>query len=85
LQEFIILDLQLFAGEKTEKATPRKREEARKKGQVFRSTDLNSAFIILTVFAVINFGFPYMLESMEDPPPYNLWPRQFLFHVRPPI
>ena len=65
MQEFIILDLQLFAGEKTEKATPRKREEARKKGQVFRSTDLNSAFIILTVFAVINFGFPYMLESME--------------------
>ena len=65
MQELIFLDLQLFAGEKTEKATPRKREEARKKGQVFRSTDLNSAFIIITVFAVINFGFPYMLDSLQ--------------------
>jgi len=65
LQDLIFLDLQLFAGEKTEKATPRKRQEARKKGQVFRSTDLNSAILIITVFAVINFGFPYMLESLQ--------------------
>ncbi len=65
LQKLLYLDLQLFAGEKTEKATPRKREEARKKGQVFRSNDLNSAFIILSVFAVIYFGFPYMLDSMQ--------------------
>ena len=30
-------------GEKTEKATPKRREEARKKGQVARSQDLNGA------------------------------------------
>jgi flagellar biosynthetic protein FlhB len=35
------------AGEKTEKATPKRREEARKKGQVARSTDLNGAVIML--------------------------------------
>ena len=33
----IRFDLQLFAGEKTEPATPRRREEARKKGQVARA------------------------------------------------
>lgn len=65
MQQLIYLDLQLFAGEKTEPATPHKREEARKKGQVFRSNDLNSAFIILAVFAVINFALPYMLESLQ--------------------
>ena len=61
----VFLDLQLFAGEKTEKATPRKRQKAREKGQVFRSTDLNSALILITVFAVIFFGFSYMLDSVQ--------------------
>ncbi|MFD2878759.1 EscU/YscU/HrcU family type III secretion system export apparatus switch protein [Paenibacillus rhizoplanae] len=28
------MDLQLFGGDKTEKATPKKRQDARKKGQV---------------------------------------------------
>ncbi|MGB4432030.1 MAG: EscU/YscU/HrcU family type III secretion system export apparatus switch protein, partial [Limnochordia bacterium] len=32
-------NLQLFAGEKTEPATPRRREEARKKGQVAKSAE----------------------------------------------
>lgn len=35
------------AGERTEEATPRKREEARKKGQVPRSRDLNTALLML--------------------------------------
>lgn len=34
--------------EKTEQPTPRRREDARKKGQVARSQELNSVFIILT-------------------------------------
>lgn len=45
------LDLQLFNQEKTEKATPKKREESRKKGQVAKSSDLPGAFILLFVFA----------------------------------
>jgi flagellar biosynthetic protein FlhB len=63
--EGLIFDLQLFAGEKTEQATPRRREEARKKGQVFRSVDLNSAIIILASFAVVYFTFPYTVQSIK--------------------
>ncbi|GIQ68628.1 flagellar biosynthetic protein FlhB [Xylanibacillus composti] len=44
------LDLQLFAGEKTEKATPKKKLDARKKGQVAKSNEIPSAFIMLFVF-----------------------------------
>ena len=35
--------------DKTEKATPKKREEARKKGQVAKSADLNGAVVLLAV------------------------------------
>lgn len=51
------LDLQLFAGEKTEKATPKKRQEARNKGQVAKSQDLTGAFIMLAGFlSLLAFG-----------------------------
>ncbi|MCX7568532.1 flagellar biosynthesis protein FlhB [Tumebacillus sp. DT12] len=47
----IRLDLQLFAegggGEKTEKATPKRRDDARKKGQVARSQELGQAIVLL--------------------------------------
>lgn len=45
------MNLQLFAGEKTESATPKKRQDARKKGQVAKSMELPSAFILLFSFA----------------------------------
>ncbi|WP_370741203.1 flagellar biosynthesis protein FlhB [Longirhabdus pacifica] len=41
------LDLQLFAQEKTEKATPKKRQESRKKGQVAKSNEIPGALILL--------------------------------------
>ncbi|MGX9133678.1 flagellar biosynthesis protein FlhB [Rummeliibacillus sp. JY-2-4R] len=44
------LDLQFFAGEKTEKATPKKRQDSRKKGQVLKSQDITSALVLLSVF-----------------------------------
>ncbi|MCZ0755294.1 flagellar biosynthesis protein FlhB [Anoxybacillus sp. J5B_2022] len=50
------LDLQFFAGEKTEKATPRKRQEVREKGQVAKSADLNTAIVLLFVFAALLFS-----------------------------
>jgi flagellar biosynthetic protein FlhB len=37
----------MAANEKTEKATPKRRDEARKKGQVARSADLNGAVVML--------------------------------------
>lgn len=48
------INLQLFTGEKTEKATPKRRREAREKGQVLQSKEINSALILLFVFLSIN-------------------------------
>lgn len=51
------LDLQFFAGEKTESATPKKRQDARKKGQVAKSPELPGAFILFFTFlSFIMFG-----------------------------
>lgn len=51
----ISLDLQFFAGEKTEKATPKKRSDARKKGQVLKSQDVSAAALLLIMFAFMFF------------------------------
>lgn len=49
------MDLQLFADtEKTERATPRRRQEARKKGQVAKSMELGVAVSLLGVFLLLN-------------------------------
>lgn len=51
------LNLQLFSGEKTEQATPKKKQDARKKGQVAKSSELPGAFILFFSFlAFILFG-----------------------------
>lgn len=47
------LDLQLFSGEKTEKATPKKRSDARKKGQVVKSAEISGASILLFTFLIL--------------------------------
>lgn len=43
--------------ERTEKATPRKIEEARKKGNVARSMDVNTAVVLLAAVAIIRLQF----------------------------
>ncbi|WP_018975017.1 flagellar biosynthesis protein FlhB [Saccharibacillus kuerlensis] len=43
----------MFAGEKTEKATPKKREESRKKGQVAKSQELPAAAVLITAIAIL--------------------------------
>jgi flagellar biosynthetic protein FlhB len=51
---------------KTEKATPKRREEARKKGQVARSADVNGAVVLTAgLLALTAFG-PKMLEEMRQ-------------------
>ncbi|MBM7598579.1 flagellar biosynthetic protein FlhB [Virgibacillus halotolerans] len=51
------LDLQFFAGEKTEKATPKKRQDERKKGKVAKSQDINTAILLLSaLMTLIIFG-----------------------------
>lgn len=52
----LLINLQLFAdsgGDKTEKATSKKRQEARKKGQVLQSREITSAVILMLVFITI--------------------------------
>jgi len=54
----------MASGEKTEKATPKKRSEARKEGQVAKSKELNSAFTLLFSFLMLSFWFRYMLQEI---------------------
>lgn len=50
----IRVDLQFFAdGQKTEKATPKRRRDAREKGQVLQSREISSALILLFVFLTL--------------------------------
>ncbi|OCS87689.1 flagellar biosynthesis protein FlhB [Caryophanon tenue] len=58
------LDLQFFAGEKTEKATPKKRQDARKKGQVLKSQDVTAALLLLIMFLALFFIAPFMQERI---------------------
>ncbi len=44
------MNLQYFSGEKTEKATPKKKQESRRKGQVAKSSELPSSLIFLFIF-----------------------------------
>ena len=60
----IKLDLQFFADEKTEKATPKKRDETRKKGQVPKSTDVNTSLMMLIVFLFLWMYGGNMIVSM---------------------
>jgi flagellar biosynthetic protein FlhB len=51
-------DLQLFAGEKTEPATEKKRQEALQKGNVPKSQDLGSVVILLASFLTLKYYGP---------------------------
>ncbi|PAD70786.1 flagellar biosynthesis protein FlhB [Bacillus sp. 7586-K] len=62
--ELIKLDLQFFSGEKTEKATPRKKADARKKGQVAKSADVNTALSLLTIFLSFLFIGTFMRDGI---------------------
>lgn len=46
--------------EKTEEATPKRLRDARKKGQVARSRDLNTIVILIGAFALIAFMRGYL-------------------------
>lgn len=59
------IDLQLFAEEKTESATPHKREEVRKKGQVAKSAEIGTALTILTGFYVVKTAANFALEHLH--------------------
>ncbi len=54
IRQVVPMNLQYFAGEKTEKATTKKKQDARKKGQVVTSKDLTSVSGLLAVVVAIN-------------------------------
>ncbi len=56
-------DLQLFAEERTEPATPRKRQKAREKGQVHRSIELNSVVLLAAGTMMLYFFSGSMIEK----------------------
>lgn len=55
-----------FGQERTEEATPRKREETRKKGQVAKSVDLNSALHLFGVVLAIYLLQGYLGEAISS-------------------
>ena len=52
--------------EKTEEATPKRKRDERKKGNVFSSKDLTAAFFILGMFAMFKVLSQLILESLTD-------------------
>ena len=59
-------DLQRFDGEKTEEPTAKKREDARKKGQVARSQELNTGFVLLIGFLILRILWEYIYGNIAE-------------------
>jgi len=59
------LDLQLFAGEKTEDPTPRRRREARKKGQLARSRELSGALVLMAGIMALRYLSPEVADGVR--------------------
>lgn len=64
MEKLLRLDLQFFAEEKTEKATPQKRQETRKKGQVARSAEVPAALIMFGAILLLTFFGEWMLDKL---------------------
>lgn len=61
-----------MSGEKKYPATPKRKADARKKGQVFKSQEVISALMLLVLVAVLKFWMPIMLVRMQALFPYVL-------------
>src|SRR3954452_6331228 len=55
-----------MAGDKTEKPTPKRLEEARKKGQVAKSADLNGAVVMLAGLMAIGAAGPTIVGNLRE-------------------
>ena len=62
------INLQLFAdnSDKTEKATPKKRQDLRKKGQVMQSREVSSNLILLVMFISFKLFGGYMYQEIKS-------------------
>ena len=55
-----------MANDKTERATPKRREEARKRGQVAKSQDLNGAIVMIAGLLAISLLAPHTVNTAES-------------------
>ena len=55
-----------MAGDKTEKATPKKREEARQQGQVAKSQDINGAVVMMAGVFVLGLAGPSIVARCSE-------------------
>ena len=65
------MNLQFFApegegGEKTEEATPKKLDDARKEGQVAKSQELVTAFSLIALFGILKVFISYIANGFVD-------------------
>lgn len=61
----LYIDLQLFADpDKTEKATPRRRQKAREEGQITYSKDLATAAVFIGIIVFLRFIVPKLYENL---------------------
>lgn len=60
----LVLDLQFFAGEKTEKATPQKRQESKRKGEVAKSAEIPAALIMIGGVMLLSFLGGWLLDQI---------------------
>jgi len=80
MEERLRFDLQLFAEEeKTEEATPRKRQEARKKGQVAKSIDVNAVIVLFATVLLIYLMRGSFLNNIAAT--FNLAAEHFLWQL----
>lgn len=54
------------SGEKTEKATPKKRRDARERGQVMKSPEVNTAFCMLVMFGFMLAYAPTLVNNLLE-------------------
>lgn len=70
VQHGLKMNLQLFGegagGEKTEEATPKKREKAREDGQVAKSTEITTTFILVVMFSTLRILGGRFVERLLD-------------------
>ena len=55
-----------MAGEKTEKATPKRKQDERKKGNVFLSQEVVTIFTLLATFYCLKMLMPSILRTLEE-------------------
>src|SRR6201996_8211725 len=53
-------------GDRTEKATPKRRQDARKKGQVAKSADLNGAVVLVAALGSLAVFGPHIANGLGD-------------------